>query len=76
VKKKLAIFSDADAVLQPVVASTSGKGWESIGSLAERKKENVIAATPWVGETLKAGGKKTTGAAKLSVFRDPVSSCS
>jgi checkpoint serine/threonine-protein kinase len=76
VKKKLAIFSDADAMQQPVVASTSGKGWESIGSLAERKKENVVAATPWVGETLKAGGKKTTGAAKLAVFRDPVSFCS
>jgi hypothetical protein len=55
------------------VAGTT-KGWESIGSLGDRKKENVVEAKPWVGETLKAGGKKTSGAAKLAVFRDPVSS--
>lgn len=72
-KAKMAIFSDADAsASQPVTASTT-KGWESIGSMKDRKKENVVEAKPWVGETLKAGGKKTTGAAKLAVFRDPVS---
>jgi checkpoint serine/threonine-protein kinase len=75
--KKLMVFSDADpsaaAPSAPVVAGTT-KGWESIGSLGDRKKENVVEAKPWVGETLKAGGKKTSGAAKLAVFRDPVSS--
>jgi checkpoint serine/threonine-protein kinase len=72
-KPKMAIFSDADAsATQPVTASTT-KGWESIGSMKDRKKENVVEAKPWVGETLKAGGKKTTGAAKLAVFRDTVS---
>ncbi|OIW34848.1 hypothetical protein CONLIGDRAFT_639181 [Coniochaeta ligniaria NRRL 30616] len=70
-KAKMAIFSDSDAsASQPVVAGTT-KGWESIGSMKDRKKENVVEAKPWVGETLKAGGKKTTGAAKLAVFRDP-----
>lgn len=57
-KSKLAIFSDADAVA-PVVAAAGTQGWESIGGLADRKKENVVEARPWVGETLKAGGKKT-----------------
>lgn len=72
-KAKMAIFSDADAAAsQPVTASTT-KGWDTIGSVKDRKKENTVEARPWVGETLRAGGKKTTGPAKLAVFRDPVS---
>lgn len=72
-KSKLAIFSDADA--QPSAISSRGpssKGWDTIGSLADRKKENVVEAKPWVGETLKAGGKKSA-APKMAVFRDLVS---
>jgi checkpoint serine/threonine-protein kinase len=72
-KAKMAIFSDADASASQPVTATTTKGWESIGSMKDRKKENTVEAKPWVGETLKAGGKKTTGAAKLAVFRDPVS---
>lgn len=73
-KSKLAIFSDADAQ-QPAMSSrdTTSKGWDSIGSLADRKKENAMEPKPWAGETLKAGGKKPgSGGAKLAVFRDPV----
>ncbi|KAK4174971.1 putative checkpoint serine/threonine-protein kinase [Triangularia setosa] len=74
-KSKLAIFSDVDAAPGPSAMSSRGpesKGWDSIGSMAERKKENTIAPTPWAGETLKAGGKKpSAGGAKLAVFRDP-----
>ncbi|KAM0422969.1 hypothetical protein ACHAPD_001439 [Fusarium lateritium] len=69
-KAKMAIFSDADA--QPSAMSSMGagsKGWDSIGSLADRKKENTIEARPWAGETLHAGGKKSA-APKMSVFRD------
>ncbi|KAL7794589.1 Mad3/BUB1 homology region 1 domain-containing protein [Trichoderma ceciliae] len=72
-KSKLAIFSDADAQ-QPAMSSrdTTSSGWDSIGSLADRKKENAMEPKPWAGETLKAGGKKPgSGAAKLAVFRDP-----
>lgn len=72
-KAKMAIFSDADS--KPSALSTrevSSKGWDTIGSMAERKKENVVQAKPWVGETLKAGGKKP-GVAKMAVFRDTVS---
>ncbi|KAH7017877.1 Mad3/BUB1 homology region 1-domain-containing protein [Ilyonectria destructans] len=69
-KSKLAIFSDTDA--QPSAMSSRGptsKGWDTIGSLADRKKENVVEAKPWAGETLKAGGKKSA-APKMAVFRD------
>ncbi|KAI1844386.1 hypothetical protein JX266_009480 [Neoarthrinium moseri] len=71
-KSKLAIFSDADAAA-PVMSSmgSGSKGWDSIGSLADRKKENTMEPKPWAGETLKAGGKKSS-APKMSIFRDPV----
>lgn len=76
-KSKLQIFSDADAPPAPAPAMSSRglgtRGWDSIGSLSERKKENVMEPKPWAGETLKAGGKKNTGP-KLEVFRDAVSS--
>lgn len=75
-KSKLAIFSDSDAKA-PALGSRGedSKGWDSIGSLADRKKENTIEPKPWVGETLKAGGKKADGP-KMMVFRDTVSSFS
>ncbi|KAK3300955.1 protein kinase BUB1-like protein, partial [Chaetomium fimeti] len=73
-RSKLAIFSDADA--EPVAPAMSSrgagsKGWDNIGSLSDRKKENVMEPKPWAGETLKAGGKKS--GAKMAVFRDAVS---
>jgi checkpoint serine/threonine-protein kinase len=69
-RQKLQIFSDADNAA-PAVAGEGTKGWESIGSLADRKKENVMEPKPWVGETLKAGGKKSS--TKIPVFKDEVS---
>ena len=70
-KPKMAIFSDADSdTLQPTTG-TETKGWDSIGSLQERKKENAIAARPWAGETLKAG-KRAGTEPKMTIFRDTV----
>lgn len=72
-KAKLAVFSDAGS--EPSAMSKMGegsKGWDSIGSLADRKKENVVEAKPWVGETLTTHVKKSSGL-KMAVFRDPVS---
>lgn len=69
-KPKMAIFSDADSPAPAPVHGTS-KGWDSIGSMKERKKENTIEARPWVGETLKAGGR-VGSVQKLEVFKDPV----
>ncbi|RKF56694.1 Checkpoint serine/threonine-protein kinase BUB1 [Golovinomyces cichoracearum] len=67
-KPKLQIFSDKDNNNPDLVPQVDTIGWQSIGSLAERKKENKIEAKPWVGETLKAGsGKKTT---KIAVYKD------
>jgi checkpoint serine/threonine-protein kinase len=72
-KTKLAIFSDTSSI-PPVMSSMgeSSKGWGTIGSLADRKKENVVEAKPWVGETLQTSVKKSS-APKMPVFRDPVS---
>ncbi|GJN72855.1 hypothetical protein PLIIFM63780_006920 [Purpureocillium lilacinum] len=71
-KSKLAIFSDADAKPAPLSSRSKGsKGWDTIDSLADRKKENTMEPKPWVGETLKAGGKRDAAAAKMAVFRDP-----
>lgn len=73
-KSKLAIFSDADAAPPAPSAMGSGsKGWNSIGTIADRKKENTMEPQPWAGQTLKAGGKKST-APKMAIFRDAVSS--
>lgn len=70
-KSKMAIFTDGvDATPPPTGAPTGG--WESIGSLQDRKKENTIAPKPWAGETLKAGSQ-VGRAEKMSVFKDKVS---
>ena len=69
-KPKMAIFSDADNEA-PAPGQSSGKGWDSIESMKERKKENTIEARPWAGETLKAGGRVGT-ASKMEIFKDPV----
>ncbi|KAH7349130.1 Mad3/BUB1 homology region 1-domain-containing protein [Pyrenochaeta sp. MPI-SDFR-AT-0127] len=73
-KPKLAIFSDGD---EPARTGSSGstEGWDSIGSLADRKKENTAEARPWAGETLKVG-KKNTGVQKMMIFKDETKSIS
>lgn len=71
-RPKLAVFSDSDAPPSSSGSNEAVSGWESIGSLAERRKENTIEPKPWVGETLKAGGKKSS-APKMMVFKDQVS---
>ncbi|KAI1329566.1 Mad3/BUB1 homology region 1-domain-containing protein [Xylariaceae sp. FL0255] len=70
-KSKLTIFSDA-AADSPAMSSMGegAKGWDTIGSLADRKKENTVEARPWVGETLQTSVKKSSGP-KMAVFRDP-----
>ncbi len=73
-RQKLAIFSDTDGPA-PDIKNTgeAAKGWDNIGTIADRKKENVMEARPWTGETLKAG-KKTGGAPKMAIFKDEVCS--
>lgn len=69
-KPKMAIFSDTDSA-QPPPATNTTNGWDSIGSMKERKKENTIEARPWAGEKLKAGAKVGT-VPKMDIFKDPV----
>ncbi|KAI2629663.1 Mad3/BUB1 homology region 1-domain-containing protein [Hypoxylon sp. NC1633] len=70
-KAKLAVFSDASSDGSAMSKMGEGaKGWDTIESLADRKKENVMGAKPWVGETLTTQVKKSSGP-KMAVFRDP-----
>lgn len=71
---KMAVFSDVAEPVRPDSGSSS-KGWDNIGTLAERKKENAMEAKPWAGETLK-GGKTNGGMQKMMIFKDDVSSSS
>ncbi|KAI1768298.1 Mad3/BUB1 homology region 1-domain-containing protein [Hypoxylon sp. FL1150] len=69
-KAKLSVFSDASSEASAMSKMGEGaRGWDTIGSLGDRKKENVMEAKPWVGETLTTQVKKSSGP-KMSVFRD------
>ncbi|KAJ6163485.1 hypothetical protein N7497_003464 [Penicillium chrysogenum] len=68
-KPKMAIFSDADSAAPGPATGGSTKGWESIGSIRDRKKENEVEAKPWAGETLKVA-KKAAPTQKMAIFRD------
>lgn len=72
-RQKLTIFSDTDTPASSMRAphGEASKGWDNIGSIAERKKENVMEARPWAGEILKAG-KKSTAPPKMMIFKDEV----
>ncbi|KAF1988797.1 hypothetical protein K402DRAFT_461720 [Aulographum hederae CBS 113979] len=68
-KQKLAIFSDGDGPTPPG-SSEGPRGWDTIGSLEERKKENTREKKSWAGETLKGGGKKPNAGEKMMIFKD------
>ena len=70
-RQKLAIFTDEDGQSSKSAFGETAKGWENIGSIQDRKKENLREARPWAGETLK-GGKKLGGLPKLMIFKDEV----
>ena len=72
-KPKIAIFSDANASASRSGAGLSGtsQGWDNIGSIAERTKENSLKARAWTGETLKMGRRAGT-TPKMMVFKDQV----
>jgi checkpoint serine/threonine-protein kinase len=71
-KNKLAIFSDSDGTPESRNKPSNSGGWDNIGTIADRKKENTIAPRAWAGETLKAG-KKVGSVPKMMVFKDEVS---
>ncbi|KAK3114771.1 protein kinase [Teratosphaeriaceae sp. CCFEE 6253] len=65
---KMAIFADGEEPARPE-SGNSSKGWNNIGTLAERRKENTVEAKPWAGEKMQAG-KTNGGMQKLMVFKD------
>lgn len=69
-KSKIEIFSDDGSEERPIIGDEP-KGWDSIGTIAERKKENVIGAKPWTGETLKSNAPKRAEP-KMAIFKDEV----
>lgn len=69
-KSKMQIFADTEESAPK--ADTASKGWDNIGTLTERKKENAITARPMAGEKLKVG-KTNGGAQRMMIFRDAVS---
>ncbi|KAF3220658.1 hypothetical protein TWF679_008853 [Orbilia oligospora] len=72
-KNKMMIFSDAPGTAAPALPEQSERdgGWDSIATLAERRKENVEAPRPWAGEILKQEGAPAPKKGKLQIFRDP-----
>lgn len=68
---KMAIFTDDGTDSRPA-SGNSSKGWDNIGSLADRRKENTVEARPMAGEKLK-GGKTNGGMQKMMIFKDQVS---
>jgi checkpoint serine/threonine-protein kinase len=72
-RAKMSIFADGEDPPKPGSSdSNSGSGWDSIGSLKERRKENTQEAKPWVGETLQ-GGRRAVSGPKMIIFKDQVS---
>ncbi|KAI5816113.1 Mad3/BUB1 homology region 1-domain-containing protein [Pyronema omphalodes] len=67
-KKQMMVFSDADPQPSKPTEKPTG-GWDNIGTLQQRKKENTVEPRKWAGETLKNRGK-ASGGEKLMVFRD------
>lgn len=68
---KMQIFADTEDTSRPSSGNGS-QGWENIGTLSERRKENHMAARPMAGETLKTA-KTNAGMQKMTVFKDAVS---
>lgn len=69
-RTKMGVFSDPTGALSQ--QELAAGGWVNMGTLAQRRKENVVEATPWVGQTLQSATqpKKHT---KMFIFRDKVS---
>ena len=74
-RQKLTVFSDAEGPASSTQPLFNGdaRGWEDIGTITERKKENNLGAKPWIGETMKTG-KKPHSTPKMAIFKDEVGS--
>jgi checkpoint serine/threonine-protein kinase len=66
----MAIFADGDAPAK----EAEGGVWQDFGTRDERRKENVVEATPWKGETMPQSAKKPLAprTPKMEIFKDTV----
>lgn len=71
-KQKMQIFSDDGAPAQTAPGGQAN-GWENLGTTAERRKENTIAAQSWNGEKMGLGSKQAP-VPKMTIFKDQVRS--
>lgn len=69
-RPKLQVFSDPSGKFSDKSGASTSGGWDSIGSLASRKKENVMEARPWVGQTMPSS--VSVPRTKMAIFKDPV----
>ncbi|KAL1407356.1 protein kinase [Vanrija albida] len=65
---KIAIFSDESGAAE----APEPTPWDDFGTRDGRRKENVVEATPWKGETLPQKGRVAPRTPKLEVFKDNV----
>lgn len=72
-REKLRVFNDpTNKHTEKSGGAVLGSGgWDSIGSLAARRKENVMEAKSWVGETLES--TVPAPRTKLAIYKDSVS---
>lgn len=73
-RQKLAVFSDT-AVPPPAIplfSKDGANGWDSIGSISERRKENAVEPRAWAGETLHSQKSSSSRAQKMPIFKDQV----
>lgn len=69
-RPKMQVFSDPSGKFSDKSGGSTSGGWDSIGSLASRKKENVMEARPWAGETMPSSVPAPR--TKMTIFKDPV----
>jgi checkpoint serine/threonine-protein kinase len=66
----MAIFADGESGGE----SADGGVWQDFGTRDERRKENVVEATAWKGETMPQSAKKMLAprTPKMEIFKDTV----
>lgn len=70
-KKKLAVYTDPDDQHSGSSTIPSAGGWDTLDSISSRRKENVIKASPWVGQTIKSAKPVNSNKQnKIPIFRD------
>lgn len=70
-RQKIGVFADPTGAHSKDQQELAAGGWANIGTLAQRKKENAVPATPWVGQTLPSAAEPASSKpGKIRIFRD------